>query len=329
MLRRIGLACLLSIVGCGGEGESTAPPLRANEASDVCHAHADEGGCNADTACGWVAVEACPTGATCPDGFCSTRDECAAHADQASCEADATCAWADVALAEACPSPDCGGTGGVCYTPGSTGGGDECLCACPLYCPEGEPCPGCECDCPAPDPGGTGGGTCTCACPACEPGAECPPCDCTCDGGGTGDECGGTCTCACPDCPPGTECPACDCSCEGGGGEPVPAPAPTCECPPCAPGTECLPCDCGTSDPCTQYTDETACTTDTTCIWYAIGAPCIEGEPCLSGVCQAATTGGDCVCACPACEPGVECPPCDCDCSGGSGGTGCAVATTP
>ena len=66
------------------------------------------------------------------------------------------------------------------------------------------------------------------------------------------------------------------------------------------------------------------------CMWYAIGAPCTPGAECLSGVCQrAARSGGEdggCVCACPACAPGESCPLCDCDCSGGMGVSGCAVA---
>ncbi|MBI3768731.1 MAG: hypothetical protein HY271_09590 [Deltaproteobacteria bacterium] len=66
------------------------------------------------------------------------------------------------------------------------------------------------------------------------------------------------------------------------------------------------------------------------CIWFAIGAPCTPGAECLSGVCQRAGRGGGggdggCVCACPACVPSESCPPCDCDCSGGMGVSGCAV----
>ena len=116
-------------------------------------------------------------------------------------------------------------------------------------------------------------------------------------------------------------------------------------------------------DACTAHDDADACLADADrCIWYDLGAPCQEGEPCVSGVCQdidpcraytdpesctAATDercawadtelcpaddcgdGGfcyqvpedDCTCVCPlACPEGEECPPCECDCSGGGGG---------
>ncbi len=323
----LALSFVLAVLtfGCN-DNAVVSPPLRAFEASDPCHAYANADACAADAGCGWVAVEACPTGTVCPEGFCSTRDACASIEDRETCEVHSECAWADIALAEACADTTCGGTGGVCYTKTDGGGTSGCLCACPLYCtPDGD-CGACECDCPVePD---TGGGTCTCACPACAPGESCPPCDCACQDGG-GDECGSTCTCACPACEPGTECPPCECAC--GDTSTAPAPAETCACPDCAPGTECPPCTCETTtDPCTEYVDETACGADTACVWYAIGAPCVPEEPCRSGVCQSASTsGGDgCVCACPACAPGETCPPCDCDCSGG-GSTGCAVPTSP
>ena len=40
-----------------------------------------------------------------------------------------------------------------------------------------------------------------------------------------------------------------------------------------------------TLDPCTDY-DEATCLDNEQCEWFALGAPCIEGEPCKSGVCQ-------------------------------------------
>jgi len=333
LLTSIAAFALGALGGCGDDRTpaSVSPPLAAYEAGDPCHAHADATSCDADPACGWLEVGACPAGTDCPAGFCSSRDACAGHADRSTCEADASCAWADLELASACPAPDCATRGGVCYSR-SDPGGDDCLCACPLYCPMGSDCPPCECSCPPPGGGGGGGGTCTCACAACAPGETCPDCGpCTCEPGG-GSECGGTCTCACPDCAPGEACPPCACSCDPGGvpGEPPPPPEPTttCACEACPAGVECPPCDCAGSDPCYAHADSATCTADTAnmCVWYALGLACPPGMTCPSGVCQREPTGGGtpgCACGCPACAPGETCPPCACDCSGGSSGGGC------
>jgi hypothetical protein len=71
-------------------------------------------------------------------------------------------------------------------------------------------------------------------------------------------------------------------------------------------------------DPCSEHTDEVTCLADTAnlCTWYNLGIPCVEGEPCVSGVCQRPPSGGGddggCGCVCPECVPGETCPPCDC-----------------
>jgi hypothetical protein len=42
-----------------------------------------------------------------------------------------------------------------------------------------------------------------------------------------------------------------------------------------------------TLDSCTAYQDEESCLANADrCVWYALGIPCAEGEPCVSGVCQ-------------------------------------------
>jgi hypothetical protein len=65
-------------------------------------------------------------------------------------------------------------------------------------------------------------------------------------------------------------------------------------------------------DPCAEHPGKDACIADASCTWIAIGAPCVVGEPCPSGICQ--SIGGGCRCACPSCEVGQPCPPCVCDC---------------
>jgi Cys-rich repeat protein len=65
------------------------------------------------------------------------------------------------------------------------------------------------------------------------------------------------------DCPPGMACPA---VMEG-----VCVPAP---------------------DECSQITDQESCSANPDCGWFAFGMPCVEGEPCISGVCQ--TIGDGC-----------------------------------
>ncbi len=318
-------ACSLGLfAGCSDAGGG-APEVVAYLASDACHTHTDATACGLDTAngCAWVALEACPEGSTCPEGACVAPDPCAAHGDPTACEADTAngCAWAAIDLL--CPAGEsC--DGGFCHA-----ASDACVCACPLYCPAGTDCPECACDCTGGTGGGTidgGGGTCTCACPDCAPGETCPPCDCTCSDLGCVDE--GTCTCACPVCAPDETCPPCECGCDGtvaatqtSGG------ATTCECPACTGGV-CPACDCGggtVTDPCLVYTEELACTADTAngCSWIALGVPCQVGETCASGVCQNLAFGGGgtdgCACVCPACEPGADCPPCECDCGSGGG----------
>lgn len=68
-----------------------------------------------------------------------------------------------------------------------------------------------------------------------------------------------------------------------------------------------------TVDPC-HDADEESCLADDRCQWFEIGAPCIEGEPCISGVCQYRVTDEPCACECAACEADKECPPCECSC---------------
>ena len=46
-----------------------------------------------------------------------------------------------------------------------------------------------------------------------------------------------------------------------------------------------------TGDACKVYSDRETCTANDGCNWYAIGAPCREGETCPSGVCQGNETG--------------------------------------
>ena len=42
-----------------------------------------------------------------------------------------------------------------------------------------------------------------------------------------------------------------------------------------------------TLDSCTAFSDEATCLENADrCVWYALGMPCVEGEPCVSGVCQ-------------------------------------------
>lgn len=355
------LGAVVTLAACSSSHGPSATPVAAYVGTDVCSGHTDATSCASDTAnaCQWAALGiTCPAGSTCPDGFCHTSGPCEQHGDETSCTADTAndCAWAGLAADLAyCPngSTSCStSSGGYCYAKSAqTGGG--CACACPLYCPQGSDCPPCECDCPPPPPpadGGTGigpgGGMCTCACPTCAPGETCPPCSCNCstpDAGG-GDTCGQTCACSCPVCPAGQTCPPCSCSCQDGGvttldGGAAPGPV-VCNCPTCTPGQPCPACDCSpdagqtTTDPCSAHTDSQSCTGDTAneCHWFALGIPCQIGQPCISGVCQqvlnqpadAGTSGGSvggCVCGCPACAPGETCPPCGCDCTGG---TGCA-----
>lgn len=277
------------LAACTGGSEQARIPGYLT--SDACNDNADETSCLA-AGCAWAGLESCPDDTQCPEGVCYAPDPCSGHGDEAACTADTAnnCQWA---AAELCPPDveDCG-NGGFCYSGGTT---DECVCVCPLYCPEGEECPPCDCSCPPPD-GGGGGGTCTCVCPDCPEGETCPPCDCTCDEGSGG---GGTDTCTCPDCPPDQTCPPCECQTD-----------PSSPLPP------------EQTDPCLAYTDELTCAADTAnqCQWINLGIPCQEGVECISGVCQGPFSGGDCTCVCPECDA-EPCPldPCTCDCGGGTG----------
>jgi hypothetical protein len=64
------------------------------------------------------------------------------------------------------------------------------------------------------------------------------------------------------------------------------------------------------SPACAAFSDETACIADTGdhCVWYALGRPCPDTGPCVSGVCQQAPV--------PGCAPDGG--------GGGSSGRGCA-----
>ena len=323
-MKRHHLATLvLALVGASCSNGSEATRLPGYLTSDTCNDFGDEQSC-VDGGCSWAGLESCPSDTICPEGVCYQPDPCNHHSDEGSCAADAanSCLWAAVELCA--PDTDCS-AGGFCYGGGGT---DDCVCVCPLYCPDGEDCPPCDCSCPPPDDGG-GGGTCTCACPDCAEGETCPPCDCTCEDPGTG--CGGegTCTCVCPVCPEGETCPPCDCDCDAGGG----GSTETCVCPECPPDQTCPACECDPSevppsdpiadDPCLTHSDEPTCIDDTLneCSWIGLGIPCMEGIECVSGVCQGPATGDDdCTCVCPVCDA-EPCPlsPCTCDCGGGSG----------
>src|SRR5689334_16690315 len=175
MKRQYLAPLFVALVACSGGSEQSRIPGYLT--SDACNDFGDPDSCAAG-GCAWAGIEACPDGTDCPEGVCYQPDPCTAHDDADSCAADAEngCQWAEVDLL--CPpDADCAG-GGFCS--GGGGGTDECVCVCPLYCPEGEDCPPCDCTCPPPDDGG-GGGTCTCACPDCPEGETCPPCDCTCE----------------------------------------------------------------------------------------------------------------------------------------------------
>jgi len=311
-LMTVGLAVMaLSLaVGCTDKGPKSK--ALSYVSSDTCRELGTAAECATDSSCAWAEI-ACAEGEVCPDGACLRIDPCSAFSSQDACEGDGIgeCNWLE-SDALCPPGADCA-SGGFCVG----GGGDDCVCACPLACPEGEDCPPCECDC---DGGGSGGGgTCTCACPACEPGTECPPCACDCDDDGCGG--GSTCTCACPDCPPGEDCGECDCSCDGSepGGPGDPMPTTTCSCDPCPEGEDCPECECPTPiDPCSEHSDQDTCLEEDGCDWIGFGAPCEEGEPCGACYQDGGSGGGSCSCECPACAPGEDCPPCTC--GGGSPG---------
>ncbi|MBM4395756.1 MAG: hypothetical protein FJ087_08705 [Deltaproteobacteria bacterium] len=164
-------------------------------------------------------------------------------------------------------------------------------------------------------------------CPSCPAGAECPPCD----GGGEcvieaepADQCQTD-----ADCPSGFSCKSYDAGCGGasvpggapdsGGGSSGSGGVPTpCTCA-CAEGQECPPCECETEPvdpdpetdvPCAaqpirvcEYSPK-ECAADADC---AAGFECAPVEMCWGTGCACPS------CACPPCEPGAECPPCDCE----------------
>jgi len=47
-----------------------------------------------------------------------------------------------------------------------------------------------------------------------------------------------------------------------------------------------------TGDQCKVYDDQTSCDAHSPCHWYDLGIPCQVGQPCVSGVCSAPSTGG-------------------------------------
>lgn len=305
----VTIATLLG--GCSSD-RGLAPTDRGYLASSVCAQRTTESTCAAEaTGCQWVATDAAKEGGG-PAGGCVANDPCL-QMSQSACAADSGCAWSVGAL---CPlGATCTSDGGFCHAKDASGG--DCACVSPLTCPADGDCPQVECDCSGGGSGGSGG-ACSCTCAPCAAGEVCPPCACACDDGGP--NCGdtGTCACACPACAPGESCPPCDCVCSGGattvgggGGSTV-------------------------SDPCSVHEDATACSADTAnaCVFYAFGAPCVEGQPCKAGVCQTSKPSNDptCDCACPDCPPGAECAPCTCDCGGSGGGTtmsGCVPPPQP
>lgn len=308
------------MLGAACSGNDSRAPLVGAIVNDGCSVHATADACRGDTGngCQWIALGiACPASGDCPSGVCVTPDPCGKITDRAVCQADDRCAWSAVEAASSAPilcpaGQDCGNDG-FCHGRDLSGGG--CACVQPIACPPNSECPAVQCDCGGS--GSSGGGTCTCACPPCAAGQSCQPCDCACGGGGGssgGTGCGqSTCTCACPPCAAGQSCQPCDCACGAGtvgvggigtgtatGGNTSSGAAtsvPACTCPTCPPNTACAPCDCGVppapppnTDPCTAFTDSQSCSADTSdrCTWYALGIPCMEGQPCRSGVCQQA-----------------------------------------
>lgn len=305
----LGFCCLALLAGCPTSQKDAKGKILAyivSEGGAECARHADATSCNAN-GCAYVTPEiACLAGMTCPGSVCVAKDPCIEHQDAAQCAADARCAWSatrDLVAVGSDPA-----AGGFCHA--VTVGGGSCACVSPVSCPTGSACPPMECDCAG---GGESGGSCTCACAACEPGGACPPCACDCRASDPTENCvtGGTCACACPACPDDGACAPCACDCVAGdvvgsgtkssGGGTGSSGVSNCTCPACVAGSECAPCTCDGGevpvDPCNAHADATACVADTgnACAWYGLGA-----------------------CACPACEPGKECPPCECDTRSGA-----------
>ena len=216
MTRALTIVPLFVLLGCGsqalapaGSGQQ-ARPIPAVAVNDPCSAYTTATACEgalgpsvgtnlAGRSCTWTAVEACPAGATCPSGVCTTISACAGLTTADACAANPSCVWSEILATASAPAlcpvgQDCS-SGGFCFQRDSSAGGTTCLCVQPLACPANGACPPVQCDCPSPQPvdaGSGGGGTCTCGCPACLPGEACPPCDCQCGtGGGAGGAGGG------------------------------------------------------------------------------------------------------------------------------------------
>ena len=227
-----------------------------------------------------------------------------ANVAHAACQTDADCPDDQVCLATPCapcdpslPPDECPVCENVCS---DWGGSSPSGCQSDADCAAGEVCELVTLPC-APLP--------RCACPDCPEGAECPPCDCPGDGGEypCDDEAVGVCMerwqpeiCGTDaDCPVGfsctgvhVPCPATPCACACAACEEG-AECPPCECPPC----EFEPCEAESYMVC-QY-DPPTCEADADC---PEGFECVADEICMGSGC-----------ACPACMPGEECPPCDCD----------------
>ncbi len=241
------------------------------------------------------------------------------------CTADADCGSGEAC--EVAPCAGCDPDGGDCPPCRETG---VCAvqespslvgpsCATDADCPLQFVCESVTLDCPD-----VGGGT-DCGCPPCEAGGECPPCDCGGAGGGGGaadpapcepttalacvfhvQSCDSDASCA--DgfaCTPIESCSGVACACGG-----------DCACPECPAGEEC-PCDCPPPEECVCDEEPPTCTVEAQyCLPPQItctgAADCPDGWTCedFGG---ASGGSGDCACAC---EPGGECPPCDCDDAG-------------
>lgn len=298
---------LMAVAGCDN-GRGLAPVNRGYLASDACAQRTSESACGTEaTACQWIATDA--TAESSAAGGCVAKDPCLTLG-QSACTADSGCAWS---VGKLCPlGATCSSDGGFCHAKDPSGG--DCACVSPLACPADGDCAKVECDCSGGGNSG-GGGACACTCAPCAAGEACPPCSCSCGDGGPTCDTPGTCACACPACAPGESCPPCDCACSDGTTS-------------VGSGTTT------TADPCNAHEDATTCSADTAnaCVFYAFGAPCIEGQPCKAGVCQTKTPPTDptCDCACPDCPPNADCAPCSCTCSGGgSTMTGCVPPPQP
>ncbi|MBR58187.1 MAG: hypothetical protein CMH54_09215 [Myxococcales bacterium] len=158
----------------------------------------------------------------------------------------------------------------------------------------------------------------SCVCPDCVPGEDCPPCDCDelpeeqTDEEACVPETANLCVFEPIDCMEDADicgegfycAPIESCMSSGSAGM-------ACVCPDCPEGEECPPCDC--DDVPEPPVEEEICETEA-----AICAPeeieCAENSDCPEGwECAQIEQAGATICACPPCEDGEECPPCDCD----------------